>query len=115
MFIFVALFFQASNFSFGLFDLGASILDVDLVDAFTLLGQDTHLIAEDLGETSNDEETSFLVSVPDHHLADVQFGQQRNVAREDAEFTIRPGKHDLIDLFGQHGPLRGDNFELEAF
>ncbi len=48
------------------------------------------------------------------HLADAQLGDQRSVARQNTQLTIRAGKRDLHDGLAEQLALRGNDNELDG-
>jgi hypothetical protein len=92
--------------------LGASF--VDLVGALGSIGQDEDLVARDLQEPTADGHCFFVAALLDADNAGDQRGQERRVARQDADDALGARRHNHVDrVLREHLALRGHNLHFQ--
>ena len=88
---------------------------VDFVSALGRVGQDQHLVAGDLQEAAADGHSFFGRAFLDADYAWDQRGQQRRVARQNADHTLGARRHHHVDgVFGKDFPLSGDDLDSKG-
>ena len=70
-------------------------------------------IAFDCRESSPNGEPEGLAVLGHAQFAMLDLGQQRNVTRQDADFTFNRRDHDRVDRVGVNPRFRSDDFEGE--
>jgi hypothetical protein len=92
-------------------------LDVDFFGALGGFGEDGDAVGEDFGKSAEDgEEEGFAArgrAVTQFTVA--QLGDERGVARENAEFAAGAGKLHTGNFFAEQLALRGDDDEFDGF
>jgi len=99
----------------GLTSAAARILGASRVQLFRALGgigQDQHLVAGDLQEATTDGHVFFGVAALDADLARLERGEQRRVARQDAQHALRAWSDDHVDgVIGEDLAFGGDDLD----
>ena len=89
---------------------------VEIVAADGGVGQHGDLARLDFQDAAGDEDKLFLavVGALDAHGARLDAGDQRRVARQDAELALFAGQRDELGLAGEDALLGGDDVDLKC-